>query len=82
MSVVFSLINAVCSYIHVFCVLLFVEVMALSVVALYLFYSVVGAVILIAMTTLAVAALRSTKSQVKRHSHTLETALRTLKTLL
>lgn len=49
------------------CVHLFVEVMGFSVEVLYLFYTVVGAIIMIAMTTLAGAALRSTKSQVKRH---------------
>lgn len=35
----------------------------------FVFYSFVGAIILIVMSSLAGAALRSTKSQVKTHTH-------------
>lgn len=59
---------------------LFVQAMGVSVEAIYLFYSVVGAIIFIVMSALAGAALRSTKSQVRTHtfSHTLQALLRTV----
>lgn len=61
-------------------VCLFVQAMGVSVEAIYLFYSVVGAIIFIVMSALAGAALRSTKSQVRTHtfSHILQTLLRTV----
>lgn len=46
------------------CVHLLIQAMGVSVEAIYLFYSIVGAIIFIVMSSLAGAALRSTKTQV------------------
>lgn len=59
------------------CICVFLQNMSTCVEALYFFYTLVGAIILIVMSALAGAALRSTKSQVKRQNmlpHTLQTA--------
>ena len=48
------------------CVRVLVQVMELFVEIIFLFYSIAGAVTLIVMSCLAVSALRSTKTEVKR----------------
>lgn len=44
----------------------FVKAMGVTIEAIFVFYSFVGGIIFIVMSTLAGAALRSTKSQVKK----------------
>lgn len=58
-----------CALTNSMCVHLLIQAMGVSVEAIYLFYSIVGAIIFVVMSSLAGAALRSTKTQVKRHHH-------------
>ncbi len=61
-----------CVFMHLMCfwdmcVRVFVQVMGVSVEAIFLFYTFLGAIIVIVMSVLAGRALRSTRSQVKGH---------------